>query len=84
MMKQPQYSPMSVAEQALMLFVVDRGHLDDVAIDKVVDFEAALLSYARSEHGELLGKINQNPVLNDEIEQSLTKVAESFKANHAW
>jgi len=84
MMKQPQYAPLSVAEQALMLFTVDRGHLDEVAIDKVVDFEAALISYARSEHGDLLDKLNQNPVLNDEMEQGLTKVAESFKANHAW
>jgi len=84
MMKQPQYSPMSVADQALMLFVIDRGHLDDVAIDKVVDFEAAMLSYARSEHADMLDKINNDPVLNDEVEQGLTKIAESFKANHAW
>jgi F-type H+-transporting ATPase subunit alpha len=84
MMKQPQYSPMSVADQALMLFVIDRGHLDDVAIDKVVDFEAAMLSYARSEHADMLEKINNDPVLNDEVEQGLTKIAESFKANHAW
>ncbi|MDX1594521.1 MAG: F0F1 ATP synthase subunit alpha, partial [Gammaproteobacteria bacterium] len=84
MMKQHQYAPMSVAEQALMLFTVDRGFIDDVAIDKVVDFEAALLSYARSEHADLLEKINDEPKLTDEIEQGLTKVAESFKANHAW
>jgi F-type H+-transporting ATPase subunit alpha len=84
MMKQPQYSPMSVAEQALMLFAVDRGHLDDVEIEKVVDFERALLSYARGEHGELLGKINAEPVLNDATEQGLQKLLESFKANHAW
>ena len=84
MMKQPQYSPMSVADQALMLFIIDRGHLDDVAIDKVVDFEAAIISYARSEHADMLAKINADPVLNDEVEQGLTKIAESFKANHAW
>ncbi len=84
MMKQPQYAPMSVAEQALMLFTADRGYLDDVAIDKVVDFEAALLSYARGEHGELLKKLNAEPKLSDEVEQGLAKVVESFKANHAW
>ncbi len=84
MMKQPQYAPMSVAEQALMLFTADRGYLDDVAIDKVVDFEAALLSYARGEHGELLKKLNAEPKLSDDVEQGLAKVVESFKANHAW
>ena len=60
------------------------GHLDDVEIEKVVDFERALLSYARGEHGELLGKINAEPVLNDATEQGLQKLLESFKANHAW
>ncbi|HEY5791380.1 MAG TPA: F0F1 ATP synthase subunit alpha [Gammaproteobacteria bacterium] len=84
MMKQPQYSPMSVAEQSLSLFAVDRGFLDDVTIDKVVDFERALLSYARSEHAELMAKINAEPKLTDEVEQGMRKVLESFKANHAW
>ncbi|GAB4347133.1 MAG: F0F1 ATP synthase subunit alpha [Gammaproteobacteria bacterium] len=84
MMKQPQYAPMSVAEQALVLFAVNQGYVDDVELKKVVDFERALISYARSEHADLLDKINADPAYNDEVEAGLKQVVESFKSNHAY
>jgi len=84
MMKQPQYSPLSVSEQALMLFTIDQGYLDDVELKKVVDFEHALLSYARGEKSETLDAINANPDWNDEIKASLADIVTTFKANHAW
>src|SRR5690606_11696521 len=48
LMKQKQYSPLSVAEMALSLYAVNSGYLDDVPADKVVPFEAGLHAYARS------------------------------------
>ncbi len=83
-MKQKQYSPMSVAQMAVSLFAVDRGYMDDVALDKAGDFEEALQSYMSSSHADLLKSIEDNPVFNDEVESKLKAAADDFKANHAW
>ncbi len=84
LMKQKQYSPMSVAAMAVSLFAVDRGYLDDIDLEKVMDFEHALLSYMQSEHGEFMGKINETGDYDDEVEAGLKSALEDFKANHAW
>jgi F-type H+-transporting ATPase subunit alpha len=83
-MKQRQYSPMSVAHQAVSLFAVDRGYLDDVELTKAGDFEEALQAYISSQHGDLLNSINDNPEYSDEAEAKLKAVLDDFKANHAW
>ena len=79
LMKQKQYSPMSVAEMAVSLFAVDRGYLDDVALNKIGAFEAGLLAYARANHAPLIDQINGSGDFNDEIESGLKKIAEDFK-----
>ena len=84
LMKQRQYAPMSVAAMAVSLFAADRGYLDDVALDKVVDFEDALQGYMSANHGELLQKINETGDYDDEIEAAFTKAVEDFKTNHTW
>ncbi|MBI5461231.1 MAG: F0F1 ATP synthase subunit alpha [Gammaproteobacteria bacterium] len=84
LMKQKQYAPLTVAEMALSLFAANEGFLDDVDIKKVVDFEAALHAYAKSNHGALIDKINETADFNDEIAAGLRKLIEDFKANGAW
>ncbi len=84
LMKQKQYSPLSVAEMAFSLFAVNEGFLDDVAIDKIGGFEAALYDYLRSEQKELLAKINASGDYNDEIASEMRKVMEHFKSHGAW
>ncbi len=84
LMKQKQYSPLSIAEQGVSLFAANEGFLDDVELNKIGDFEAALLSYMKSEHADLLDKINESGDYNDEIEQALRSALESFKANNVW
>ncbi|MEC9483815.1 MAG: F0F1 ATP synthase subunit alpha [Halomonas sp.] len=84
LMKQQQYSPMSVAEMALSLFAANEGFLDDVDVSKVLDFEAALHDYMKAEHGELLDKINQSGDYNDEIKDGLKSGVEQFKATQTW
>jgi len=84
LMKQKQYSPLSVGEMAFSLFAANEGYLDDVEVNKVVDFEAALLSFVRSERSELLDQINQSGDYNDEIKDQMDKAMEEFKANHVW
>ncbi|MFQ2101352.1 F0F1 ATP synthase subunit alpha [Aeromonas sanarellii] len=84
LMKQKQYSPMSVAQQSLVLFAAEKGYLADVELSKIVDFEAALLSYANTQHGELMAEINAKADYNDAIVGKLTALLDSFKATQTW
>ena len=84
LMKQKQYSPLSVAEMAVSLFAVDQGYLDDIDNDKVVDFEHALHGYMGASHAALMDKINDTGDYNDEIESGLRAAVEDFKANGTW
>jgi F-type H+-transporting ATPase subunit alpha len=84
LMKQKQYSPLSVAEMAVSLFAVDQGYIDDVDIKRVVDFEHALHGYLRSNQKALMDKINAAPDYNDEIAAGLRAAIEDFKANNTW
>ena len=84
MMKQKQYSPMSVAEMAVSLFAVNEGYLDDVDVKKVVDFEQALQAYMRSSQQEFLAEINETCEYNEEVERTLHAALKDFKENHSW
>ncbi len=84
LMKQGQYSPLSVAEMAISLFAANEGYLDDFTVDKVVDFESALLSYMNSSHAELMDKINASGDWNDDLENAFHQAVKDFKANNSW
>jgi F-type H+-transporting ATPase subunit alpha len=83
-MKQKQYSPLSVAEMAVSLFAANEGYLDDVEVDKIVDFEAALHSYMRSEQADLLDRINTSGEYTEEFEKAFEEALQDFKANRVW
>ena len=84
LMKQKQYSQLSLAEMAASLFAADQGYLDDVDLDKIVDFESALHAYMRTGQTELSDKINAAGDYNDEIEADLLAAVEDFKATGTW
>ncbi|SEH08725.1 F0F1 ATP synthase subunit alpha [Candidatus Venteria ishoeyi] len=84
LMKQKQYSPLTVAEMAASLFAINEGYLDDVDVNKVVDFEQALHSYMRANQQDLLDKVNASGDYNDEIIKAFTAALDDFKANHSW
>ena len=84
LMKQKQYSPLSVAEMGLVLYVANEGYLADIEIKKVLDFEAALLSYANSEHATLLAKVNEKGDWSNEIEAQYKALVEKFKSTQTW
>ena len=84
LMKQKQYSPLSVAEMGVMVFAADRGFLKDVVVEKINDFESALLSYMNTGHKDLMAKINENGDYNDEIESTFTKALEKFASTGTW
>jgi len=80
LMKQKQYAPMSVAEMALSLYAANSGFFDKVARTKVVETEAALQSFARTNYGALLKNINDKPDLSKDVEATLKKLCEEFFA----
>jgi F-type H+-transporting ATPase subunit alpha len=84
LMKQKQYSPLSVAEMAFALYAANEGFLDDVKIEKIGGFEAALYDYLRSEQKALLAKINAKGDYNDEISAAMREAMEYFKSHGAW
>ncbi|RKZ44436.1 MAG: F0F1 ATP synthase subunit alpha [Candidatus Parabeggiatoa sp. nov. 3] len=84
LMKQKQYLPLTVAEMAISLYAANEGYLDDVEVKKVVDFEHALHTYMRANHGELLKKVNETGDYTTEIADGFKAALEDFKANHAW
>jgi len=84
LMKQNQYSPMSVAQMAVSLFAANEGFLDDLEVNKVRDFEDALQSYLGSEQAGLMAKINEKGDFNDEIKQGITTAIESFIKTSSW
>jgi F-type H+-transporting ATPase subunit alpha len=84
LMKQNQYSPMSIAQMAVSLFAANEGFLDEVEVEKVRDFEESLLGYMKSENSKLMDNINKTGDFNDDIKKGLTKAIETFIKTQSW
>ena len=84
LIKQKQYSPMSVAQQSLSIFAADRGYMDDVEVEKIGSFEEALHGYFSSEKADLEKSINETGDWNDDIEKQFTEVVEQFKKTQTF
>ena len=84
LMKQPQYAPLSVADQAVTLFAVNRGYYDDVPVDKALAFESGLRAFARSKYSALIDKIESTKDLDGEGEKALAAAITDFKQNGTW
>ena len=84
LMKQKQYSPMTVAEMGLVLFAVEKGYLKDVELNKIADYESALISYMTSEHKEFMEKLAETGEYSDEVVQTFTDALEKFKTTQTY
>ena len=78
-LKQAQYSPLSVAEQVLVIFTAVRGHLADIPVDKVVLFHTDFLKFMRTSHPEIAAAITEMQKLDDPLEADITKAIAEFK-----
>ena len=83
-MKQKQYSPMSVGEMSVMLFAVNEGYMKDVELNKVADFESALLSFMASEYKELMANLDETGEYSDDVLASFKEALEKFKSSQTW
>ena len=84
LMKQKQYSPLSIAEMGVSIYAANGGYLKDVELNKVLDFEASLLSYMNSEQGDLMAKVNESGDWNDDIEAQFKSALDTFKSTQSW
>ena len=84
LMKQKQYAPMSIANQALSIYAVNEGFLDDVPVGNILAFEAGLHAHFANTAGDLIEKINASGNWNDEIEGAFKQGIADFKATGSW
>jgi F-type H+-transporting ATPase subunit alpha len=84
LMKQKQYAPMTVAEMGVVLFAANEGFLADVPVNKVLDFESALLSYMKTSHGDFMDQINREGKYTDEVIDTMRSALESFVATQTF
>ncbi len=83
-MKQKQYSPLSIAEMAVSLFAVEKGYLDDVPTQEVVKFEQSLHIYLNQNHAGLISKLNTQAVMDADAEKVLKDAMLEFKKTQTW
>ncbi len=83
LMKQPQYSPMTVAEMGITLLAVNTGQFDGIEVKKALDVERQMQVFVKQKYASLVEKIETTKELDAEAEQALTKAIEEFKATLA-
>jgi F-type H+/Na+-transporting ATPase subunit alpha len=79
LMKQAQYSPMSVSQMALSLFAVSKGYMDDVEVNKVLPFESALMAFMKAKFASIMDTIETSGNLDEATEKALTAAVDEFK-----
>jgi len=84
LMKQAQYSPLSVAEMGFSLFAANEGYLNDVDVKKIVEYETAMLAYMKSNKADLIAQINESGDYNDDIAAAMQSALDDFKANGVY
>src|SRR5215467_14504317 len=84
LMKQKQYAPLSVGQLALSVYAAEKGFLDDLPLNKVLSFEAALHAHFHGNYGDLMKKIVETGDWNADIEGAFKKGLEEFKKTGSW
>ena len=84
LMKQTQYSPLNISSMGLVLYAANEGYLDNVEVNKIKDFEKALLGFATSEYSDFMNSIEESGDYNDEIGNNLKELLEKFVSTQTW
>jgi F-type H+-transporting ATPase subunit alpha len=83
LLKQAQYSPMPFEEQVLSIFAGTNGYLDKVPVERVTEYEAAMLSFMRSEHGDMLTEIRTTQKFEDDTKAKVVSALDTFSKQFA-
>ncbi|QCI23060.1 F0F1 ATP synthase subunit alpha [Buchnera aphidicola] len=84
LLKQKQYQPMSIAEQALILFSAEKGFINDISVEKIADFEELLIAYFKEKFPDFMKKINANGDFNQAVNDQFISIIDTFKLNQYW
>ncbi|SDC17396.1 F0F1 ATP synthase subunit alpha [Acinetobacter boissieri] len=84
LMKQKQYAPYSIADQAVSIYASNEGYMSDVEVKKIVDFDTALIAYFRSERADLMKDIDATGKYDKDIEAQIKAGIENFKATQTY
>jgi F-type H+-transporting ATPase subunit alpha len=79
LLKQGQYSPMSVEHQVVSMYALTRGLVDDIAIDKIREFETGLIKYGEQNAKQFMSEVREAKMWTDEGEAELKKIIEEYK-----
>jgi len=80
-LKQPQYEPMPVEDQVMIIYVGEKGYLDDLSIHRVKEFESGFYQFMREKYPQVPRDIREKKELTEELEKMLDRAAEEFKKN---
>ncbi|MEO0722417.1 MAG: F0F1 ATP synthase subunit alpha [Pseudomonadota bacterium] len=83
LLKQPQYEPLLMEEQVVVIYAGTRGYIDDVALEDVTRYEAELLAHLRGAKKDLLTKIREEAALTDDVEKGIKDTLDAFTKNFA-
>jgi F-type H+-transporting ATPase subunit alpha len=83
LLKQPQFSPMPFEEQTVSIFAGTNGYLDAVPVNRVNEYEAAMLSYMRNEHGAVLAEIRSSQKFEGEVAEKTKAALDAFAKQFA-
>lgn len=83
LLKQPQFSPVSVGEQVVTILAGSSGLLDEIAVGSVVAFAADMLRWLNERHPDLVREIDQTGKLSDELAEKITESIKEFKSTYS-
>ena len=83
-LKQPQYAPVSVEQQVMIIFAAINGYMDDIPVNKVLEFETGFHKFMQTNHPEIGGKVAETKDLSDDLTKSLGKAIEEYKQTAAF
>jgi F-type H+-transporting ATPase subunit alpha len=81
-LKQPQFVPVSLERQIMILYTAVNGYLDDIAVDKVSLFETRFYQFMDNKHPEIVKSLAQDKKIDSETEKTLIKAIKEFKELH--
>ncbi len=83
LLKQPQFSPLPFEEQTVSIFAGTNGYIDDIAVERVTEYEEMMLAFMRADHAEVLNAIRDDKDLKDETKEKLVAALDSFGKSFA-
>ncbi|MEL6286800.1 MAG: F0F1 ATP synthase subunit alpha, partial [Pseudomonadota bacterium] len=83
LLKQPQYAPLLMEEQVVVIYAGTRGYLDEIALKDVVRFEAELLTHVRGQKADLLKQIRDEKALSESVETGIKETLDAFTKSFA-